>query len=65
VVFCPQERGYRSDPSHVWFVEHDDIARLMLGWGLDVVRSYSFPLPRVLGPRFTYNEFVVIGRRRG
>lgn len=64
VVICPQERGYASDPSHVWFVQSADIARLMRIWGLAVERSYSFPFPRAAGRHFTYNEFVVIGHRR-
>jgi len=27
-----------------------------------VERQYSFPLPRVFGSLFTYNEFVVVAR---
>jgi hypothetical protein len=63
VAICPQERGFDSDPSHVWFVTGGDIEAMMQGWGLDVVRSYSFPFPRAAGRYFTYNEFVVVGRR--
>jgi hypothetical protein len=28
--------------------------------GLEVVRAYSFPLPRRLGRLFAHNEFVVV-----
>jgi hypothetical protein len=31
---------------------------------LQVERSYSFPLPRVCGQAFTYNEFVVLATKR-
>lgn len=63
VVICPQERGYDSDPSHVWFVQSEDIEGMMRGWGLQIIRSYSFPFPRAAGRHFTYNESVVIGRK--
>jgi hypothetical protein len=62
VVICPQERGYDSDASHVWFAQGEDIEQIMRSWGLDVIRSYSFPFPRAAGRHFTYNQFVVIGR---
>jgi hypothetical protein len=31
--------------------------------GYTVEKSYSFPLPRVFGRIFTYNEFVAVGRK--
>lgn len=64
VVITPQEAGFRSDPTHVEFVDHARIAAFASGAGLDVERLYSFPLPRWTGRLFKYNEFVGILRRR-
>lgn len=63
VLICPQERGYRSDATHVTFFDEDGLADLCGELGLAVERSYSFPFPRTVGRRFTYNEFVVAARR--
>jgi SAM-dependent methyltransferase len=63
VLITPQEAGWRSDPTHVRFVDGDDLAGILRALGLVVERSYSFPFPRWAGRAFRYNEFVVIGRR--
>ena len=57
---CPQERGYASDSTHVWFVDLDGLAQLSRTVGLAPVRSFSFPLPRVAGKVFLYNEFCLL-----
>lgn len=54
----PQESGYRTDATHVRFVDFDGLASLSGALGLSVQRQYSFPFPRVLGTAFRYNEFV-------
>jgi SAM-dependent methyltransferase len=59
-LICPQERGYASDPTHVRFVDLDGLAELVQTVGLTPVRSFSFPLPRVAGKVFTYNEFCLL-----
>lgn len=59
-VICPQERGFQRDATHVWFATDSEIRRLLTEVGLDVHRSYSFPLPRWAGRAFTYNEFCVL-----
>lgn len=58
-VVCPQEVGYRSDPTHVRFTTDHDIVRLCRDVGLTPRRSYSFPFPRPVGKLFIYNEFCV------
>jgi SAM-dependent methyltransferase len=63
VLITPQERGYASDTTHVWFVGFEELAELAAALGLAVVRRYSFPLPRFAGRAFTYNEFVVVSRK--
>ena len=57
---CPQERGYRSDPTHVWFAQSHELEDLCRRVGLVPVRSFSFPFPRILGKAFIYNETCVL-----
>lgn len=65
ILITPQEAGFRSDPTHVQFVDFAALDRLGRELGIDRVRAYSFPFPRLLGRVFKYNEFVWIGRTRG
>lgn len=65
VVVTPQERGYASDPTHVWFVGFGESAALATRLGLRIERQYSFPLPRLAGKLFRYNEFVTVTRTGG
>jgi hypothetical protein len=62
VVICPQAAGYRSDPTHVRFLDFAAMTDLVTSAGGAVERSYSFPFPAPVGRVFRYNEFVVIGR---
>jgi 2-polyprenyl-3-methyl-5-hydroxy-6-metoxy-1,4-benzoquinol methylase len=62
VVITPQERGFRSDETHVRFVDAELSAAHLRHAGIAVERSYSFPFPRTVGRVFPYNEFVVVGR---
>jgi SAM-dependent methyltransferase len=64
VFITPQERGFASDPTHVRFVGFAEAAALAAELGLRVERRYSFPLPRLAGRVFTYNEFVTVARKR-
>jgi 2-polyprenyl-3-methyl-5-hydroxy-6-metoxy-1,4-benzoquinol methylase len=61
-LVCPQERGYASDPTHVWFAQDKDLAELVGTLGLELERSFSFPFPRKTGKLFIYNEFCVTAR---
>jgi 2-polyprenyl-3-methyl-5-hydroxy-6-metoxy-1,4-benzoquinol methylase len=63
VLICPQERGYRSDTTHVHYFDVAGLTELVKVAGLRVVRTASFPLPRSLGRLFTHNETVVIASR--
>jgi 2-polyprenyl-3-methyl-5-hydroxy-6-metoxy-1,4-benzoquinol methylase len=57
---CPQERGYASDPTHVWFATGDDLAALSRDVGLEPRPWFSFPFPRWAGRPFIYNEFCLL-----
>jgi SAM-dependent methyltransferase len=61
-LVCPQERGYASDPTHVWFAQGEDLAGLVETLGLELERTFSFPFPRKAGKLFIYNEFCVTAR---
>lgn len=60
VLICPQERGFASDPTHTEFVDQAALASVVDELGLRPQRQFSFPLPRVTGRVFTYNEFVTV-----
>jgi SAM-dependent methyltransferase len=62
VLITPQERGFRSDSSHVEFMAFDALREVAAATQLSVHRAYSFPFPRRAGPMFVYNEFVLVGR---
>ena len=62
VFITPQEKGYRSDATHVRFVGFEELARLCEALSLRVETERSFPMPRVAGGVFRYNEFVVVSR---
>jgi 2-polyprenyl-3-methyl-5-hydroxy-6-metoxy-1,4-benzoquinol methylase len=62
VVITPQERGQRSDATHVRLMDAAALAALAQQCGLNVERISSFPLPRLFGRWFIYNETVMIAR---
>jgi len=63
VVITPQEVGFRSDATHVRWVDHAQAAGHGHRLGLVLERAYSFPFPRLAGRWFAYNEFVTVLRR--
>ncbi len=63
LFICPQERGYASDPTHVRWTTGEDLMDLCRDLGLEPQQWRSFPLPRVTGRAFTYNEFNVVATK--
>jgi 2-polyprenyl-3-methyl-5-hydroxy-6-metoxy-1,4-benzoquinol methylase len=63
IMITPQERGFRTDSTHVEFVDFAGAGALQRAAGFEPVLCRSFPLPRAAGKLFPYNEFVVVGRR--
>jgi SAM-dependent methyltransferase len=63
VLITPQEAGFRSDGTHVTFLDHAALGDLLRRCDCAVDRTFSFPLPRAFGRVFPHNEFVVVGRR--
>ncbi len=62
VLITPQERGQRSDPTHVRLMDARALRDLAEQCGLTIERIASFPLPRVFGRWFIYNETVTVAR---
>jgi 2-polyprenyl-3-methyl-5-hydroxy-6-metoxy-1,4-benzoquinol methylase len=60
IMITPQERGQRSDATHVQLIDDAAARRLASRVGLEVQSISSFPLPRVAGHVFTYNETVAV-----
>lgn len=63
VVITPQEAGFRSDPTHVEWIDFARAEAVVRDAGLALLRQYSFPFPRALGRVFKYNEFVTVARK--
>ena len=63
ILICPQQKGFRSDPTHVLYYDLTLLKSITQELGFDVDRSYSFPFPEWMGKYFTHNEFVVLGVR--
>jgi predicted SAM-dependent methyltransferase len=63
ILITPQERGFRSDPTHVQFFDFEGLKGLQSHGGLKEEKAFSFPFPRCCGKVFKYNEFVVTGRK--
>src|SRR4030095_2326175 len=63
IFITPQEYGFRSDATHIQFVDFAKLRNIASRSGLRVVREFSFPFPRPFGRFFKYNEFVCVCRR--
>ncbi len=60
VAICPQQKGYESDESHKTYFSIEKLEDLLTKNQLTKIRSFSFPLPRVFGKFFIYNENIVV-----
>ena len=63
VLICPQEKGFPTDPTHIRWVDSEELQSTGTRHGFTEIKNYSFPFPRNFGKLFTYNEFVYLGRR--
>jgi len=65
VIICPQEKGYRSDPTHVQWHDLDALRAMACQLNLEPLQARSYPLPRFAGTWFVYNEFVLVASISG
>ena len=63
ILITPQEAGFKSDASHVQFMDFAALVGLCRDLELETVVRFSFPFPRFAGSIFAYNESVVVGRK--
>jgi 2-polyprenyl-3-methyl-5-hydroxy-6-metoxy-1,4-benzoquinol methylase len=63
IIITPQESGYRSDQTHVQFMDFSTLNSIIDKAGLKDIKQYSFPFPRIFGRFFKYNEFVCIAEK--
>jgi SAM-dependent methyltransferase len=63
IVETPQEAGFRSDATHVQWMDFERLHRIAKRLGFRMERTLSFPLPRWAGQLFKYNEFVAVSRK--
>ena len=62
IVITPQELGFKSDQTHVEFMDFEKIISLESKIGATNLQQYSFPFPRFAGKFFMYNEFVSVSQ---
>jgi SAM-dependent methyltransferase len=63
IFITPQEAGYRSDPTHVQFMDFAALRDITSALELSLTKEFSFPLPRFFGSLFKYNEFVSVSKK--
>src|SRR5262249_6187754 len=63
IVVTPQEAGFKSDASHIEFMDHARVGSILTNLGFEVLHAYSFPFPRPAGRLFLYNEFITVGKQ--
>lgn len=63
IMITPQEAGYRSDATHVEFMDFAKLRSIASALGFTTLKEYSFPFPRPVGRLFRYNEFISVSRR--
>lgn len=63
VIITPQEAGYKSDKTHIQFVDFGVVEKIFTKLDLKPVKYYSFPFPRFVGKFFKYNEFVSVAKK--
>jgi len=65
ILITPQEAGFKSDPTHVEFLDFPRLRSIAASAGFPVqIKEYSFPFPRSFGRIFKHNEFVAVQKRR-
>lgn len=64
ILITPQESGYRSDKTHVQFMNFGTLRNIVGKAGLTFTKKYSFPFPRAAGKVFKYNEFICVAEKK-
>lgn len=60
IIITPQEMGYRTDKTHINFLDFSGVQSIAKKIELTIEKQYSFPFLRWAGNIFLYNEFISI-----
>ena len=60
IIIVPQQAGFRSDATHVEYLDAKGLAVLTKPLPVDLERAFSFPFPAWAGRVFRYNETVAV-----
>jgi len=64
ILITPQEAGFKSDPTHIEFMDFTRLRSIASAAGFNAsLREFSFPFPRLVGRFFKHNEFVGVYTR--
>ncbi|MGV2827892.1 class I SAM-dependent methyltransferase [Myxosarcina sp. GI1(2024)] len=63
ILMTPQEAGYKTDPTHIEFMDFLKLRNIASQLRFKVLQEYSFPFPRVIGHFFIYNEFISVSHK--
>jgi len=63
IVITPQEKGFKSDDTHVQFMDFVTVKNLLKQINVNITRQYSFPFPRIIGHFFKFNEFISVAKK--
>lgn len=63
VVRIPQRAGFNSDDDHRFFWTDGLMEEFLLGHGLSITKSGSFPFPEFFGGFFKYNEWFFVATK--
>ena len=63
VIITPQEAGFKSDATHVEFMNFAKLKAIARELDSKIIKQYSFPFPRIVGKLFKYNEFVSLSQK--
>ncbi|MCA2813183.1 MAG: class I SAM-dependent methyltransferase [Microcystis sp. M090S1] len=63
VIITPQEAGFKSDATHVEFMNFAKLKAIARELDSKIIQQYSFPFPRMVGKLFKYNEFVSLSQK--
>lgn len=63
IMINPQEAGYRSDPTHIEFMDFAKMRYITKELKLEIFKEYSFPFPRFFGHFLYFNEFISVSTK--
>lgn len=64
IVITPQEAGFRRDATHREFMDLQKAREIAEALQFEVIKQYSFPLPRMFGNLFYFNEFISVSLKK-